>query len=328
MDTLSFGLTCNTLLLNLPRTGPPTFLKDWSAGQRSGTSSRSTCVPRYRPRLDSSTDPSLLCHLQYRLAHCNPFPYPLLDALAAYHHLLVDKDIPPERIIIIGDSAGGHLALTLVRYLRDEGPAHGLPMPGGLIVISPWCDVTFSVMGEPGTSGTTNRSSDIINDSLPPYSVSLYCRAIPLSYLSSPYLSPCALHLPYEVSGRGSFEDFPKTFVIAGEAERLRDEVRELVARMKMCEGAVIGYEETYGVSRTPFFPDRHPSRCADPQLLFLTGDTRLPHLPVPDCRDEVGFSRSLKVHRHPLCPSFTRSRSNNTHPASTLASAPARRDS
>lgn len=91
-----------------------------------------------------------------------------------------------------------------------------------------------------------------INDSLPPHSVSLYCRAIPASYLSSPYLSPCALHLPRATSGRASFEGFPKTFVIAGEAERLRDEIRELVIRMRECEGVVCGYEETYGVSPSP----------------------------------------------------------------------------
>lgn len=90
-----------------------------------------------------------------------------------------------------------------------------------------------------------------INDSLPPYSVSLYLRSIPASYISSPYLSPCALYLPHDTTGRGSFAGFPPTFVVAGEAERLRDEIRELVVRLKEAEGSVmVGYEETYGVSR------------------------------------------------------------------------------
>lgn len=94
----------------------PTSQSISSDGPPSRTCSLSTYVfPIFPPtRFRLSLHGNTFNLYQYRLAHCNPFPYPVLDALAAYHHLLVDKDIPPERIIIIGDSAGGHLALTYV----------------------------------------------------------------------------------------------------------------------------------------------------------------------------------------------------------------------
>ncbi|MBO6050843.1 MAG: alpha/beta hydrolase [Bacteroidales bacterium] len=41
------------------------------------------------------------------------------------------------RIIIMGDSAGGGLALALAQQIRDNS----LEMPGRLVLISPWVDV-------------------------------------------------------------------------------------------------------------------------------------------------------------------------------------------
>jgi monoterpene epsilon-lactone hydrolase len=46
----------------------------------------------------------------------------------------------PERIVLMGDSAGGGLAVALAQALRDQG----LPLPARLILIAPWLDVTVS----------------------------------------------------------------------------------------------------------------------------------------------------------------------------------------
>lgn len=46
----------------------------------------------------------------------------------------------PKDIVVMGDSAGGGLALGLAQDLRDQG----LPMPARLILIAPWLDVTVS----------------------------------------------------------------------------------------------------------------------------------------------------------------------------------------
>jgi len=77
------------------------------------------------------------------LAPTAPWPLPLLDAISSYRYLL-DEGISERDIVIVGDSAGGHLALALIRWIRDEGAALGLDGPRGLVVMSPWVDVGFT----------------------------------------------------------------------------------------------------------------------------------------------------------------------------------------
>jgi monoterpene epsilon-lactone hydrolase len=73
----------------------------------------------------------------YRLAPEHPFPAAFEDTLDAYR-LLIARGVPPERIIIAGDSSGGHLATALT----VEACRTGLPAPGGVVLFSPWVDLT------------------------------------------------------------------------------------------------------------------------------------------------------------------------------------------
>lgn len=82
--------------------------------------------------------------VDYRLAPKAPWPLPLLDAISAYHHLVHDERVDEKDIVLVGDSAGGHLAIALTRWIRDEGKAVGLNGPRGLVVMSPWADVGFT----------------------------------------------------------------------------------------------------------------------------------------------------------------------------------------
>ena len=81
--------------------------------------------------------PALL--IDYRLAPENPFPAALLDAKNAYGQLL-RHGIQADKIVVAGDSAGGGLALALAVGLRDQAK----PLPGSLVCISPWLDLTLS----------------------------------------------------------------------------------------------------------------------------------------------------------------------------------------
>jgi acetyl esterase/lipase len=98
------------------------------------------CSPQtHRPitsRLALDTGvPVLVPH--YRLAPEHPFPAALNDALAAYQWLLA-HGIPASRIVVAGDSAGGHLAASLVAEIGRTG----LPSPAAAILFSPWVDLS------------------------------------------------------------------------------------------------------------------------------------------------------------------------------------------
>ena len=71
----------------------------------------------------------------YRLAPEHPFPAAPDDCLAAYRWLL-DTGHKAENIIVMGDSAGGSLALGLLHLIKRAG----LAMPSGVITLSPITD--------------------------------------------------------------------------------------------------------------------------------------------------------------------------------------------
>ena len=76
--------------------------------------------------------------VDYRKVQTAPFPAALLDCLSAWVYLTQYLDIAPSRILIAGDSAGGHLALALARHLRDGDFA----LPKALLLFSPWVDMS------------------------------------------------------------------------------------------------------------------------------------------------------------------------------------------
>ncbi len=77
--------------------------------------------------------------LDYRLAPENPYPAALEDSTAAYKALL-DQGYFAGNITIVGGSAGGGLALATVLALKDQG----VSLPGAIVCLSPWVDLTMS----------------------------------------------------------------------------------------------------------------------------------------------------------------------------------------
>jgi monoterpene epsilon-lactone hydrolase len=81
--------------------------------------------------------------LDYRLAPEHPFPAAADDAIAAYRWLLGDG-YRPERLVVAGDSAGGHLVAGLLADI-----ARGkLPMPAAAAMLSPFLDLTGEELDE------------------------------------------------------------------------------------------------------------------------------------------------------------------------------------
>ena len=75
-------------------------------------------------------------NMDYRLAPENRFPAAVEDARVVYRWLL-GQGIAASRLVISGDSAGGNLALGVALWALKEG----VPLPGGLYLISPWLDL-------------------------------------------------------------------------------------------------------------------------------------------------------------------------------------------
>ena len=75
----------------------------------------------------------------YRLAPENKCPDAVKDCVKAYKYIVESLEYDPKRIILIGESAGGGLIYSLCAALKKLS----LPLPLGLIAISPWTDLTM-----------------------------------------------------------------------------------------------------------------------------------------------------------------------------------------
>ena len=154
----------------------------------------------------------------YRLAPENRFPAAVEDAAAAYRCLL-ESGYPPEQISLCGESAGGGLCFSLCLYLRQQG----LPLPGSIVAISPWTDLTGS-----GESYETNRDRDV---SMSEDQLAFFARC----YTDTPE-DPLASPLLGDLSG------MPPSLIFAGGDELLLSDAQRLcgVLRDRGCVSRLI----------------------------------------------------------------------------------------
>ena len=78
--------------------------------------------------------------VDYRLAPETRFPGAFEDCLAAFRWTIQQGGADPETVAVLGDSAGGNLAVAVTVAARDEN----LPLPSCVAAISPFADLTFS----------------------------------------------------------------------------------------------------------------------------------------------------------------------------------------
>ncbi|MBQ8893092.1 MAG: alpha/beta hydrolase fold domain-containing protein [Clostridia bacterium] len=143
----------------------------------------------------------------YRLAPENPFPAAVEDALTAYQYLL-EKGY--SNITLCGESAGGGLCYSLCLRLRELE----LPLPCGIIAISPWVDLTAS-----GASYQENREVD------PSMSQEL------LRFFAESYTDDAAHPLVSPLFGE--LEGMPPSLIFVGGDEIMLDDARQLHERLE-----------------------------------------------------------------------------------------------
>ena len=147
----------------------------------------------------------------YRLAPEHPYPAAVEDAQAAWDHLM-RLGFGARDVVLAGDSAGGNMALVLCLRLRAEGRM----LPGALLLMSPWTDMTCS-----GESLTERADID-------PVLTPEYIYAVREAYAgdldpAQPELSP----LLADLAG------FPPTLIQVGTHEILFSDAERLAERMK-----------------------------------------------------------------------------------------------
>lgn len=136
--------------------------------------------------------------VDYRLAPEHPFPHPIEDAVRAFEGL-VARGVAPERIVLSGDSAGGALAIAAALRLRDSGR----PLPGALVLLSPWVDLGASVI---------DRGEDYLMPDL-------------MERFADHYLQGTCPTNPLASPARADLSGLPPMLVHAGGVELLREQI-------------------------------------------------------------------------------------------------------
>ena len=167
-------------------------------------------------KLAMSTSMDVLC-FDYRLAPEHPYPAAPEDAVKAWNYLML-LGYGAKDVIVAGDSAGGNLALSLVQILKEEGRM----LPVGLVLMSPWTDLTCS-----GKSHETKAQIDpVLNEEYLDRARYAYAGQLDMT---DPGISPLF----------GDFHGFPPTYIQVGDNEVLYSDSVRLQRRMAAAKVSV-----------------------------------------------------------------------------------------
>lgn len=177
------------------------------------------CSPRTHRRLtswlSSLTGLPVFC-VDYRLAPRHRFPAAADDVRAGWDWLPAATGLPPERIAIAGDSAGGHLSVDLL--LQPDVAARP---PAALVLFSPLIDLTFGLCA----ARERQRPDPALRAAAAARIVALYHAGV----------DPTHHRLALNVAGG---PPLPPTLIQAGGAEMLEADARQLAADIQTAGGS------------------------------------------------------------------------------------------
>ena len=185
---------------------------------------------------------------EYRLAPEHPYPAAVEDALRAWDHLML-LGYGARDVVLAGDSAGGNLALVLCHRLK----AAGRRLPGALVLMSPWTDMTMS-----GASYAERAESD-------PMLTPEYIEAVRTAYAGGrDYASPDLSPLFADLTG------FPPTLIQAGDHEILYSDAEMLCHALERA-GVPCRFEVSEGMWHVfQMFPLRKAAAAMESVARFL----------------------------------------------------------
>jgi len=139
------------------------------------------------------------------------------DQLTAVYKAVLASGIPPSRIGLYGESAGGNIIAGTAFKIRDRG----LPPPAGLVLISPASDLT----GAGDTRVTLKEADPILYAPAVQPAIDLYA---PPADQKNPYVSPV-----YGDFAKG----YPPTLIIGGTKEILLSDMVRLHRAIRAAGG-------------------------------------------------------------------------------------------
>tara|TARA_R110001583_G_scaffold83667_1_gene220837 strand:- start:34625 stop:35455 length:831 start_codon:yes stop_codon:yes gene_type:complete len=134
----------------------------------------------------------------YRLSPEHPHPCGIEDCLNTYQNLLA-QGYCPENIIILGDSAGGGLSLSVIQRVQRQ-------MPAAAVLLSPAGDWSLQ-----GASYFENEDRDP------------FFRLATFLFFRSLYLNGYSSTDPNVSPVYGDFSNFPPTLLLSSSTELMRD---------------------------------------------------------------------------------------------------------
>lgn len=151
----------------------------------------------------------------YRLAPEHPCPAAVEDILAAW--IWFQETWPEEPVVALAESAGAAILLSALQQAQDRG----LPMPSGVVLLSPWADLSLQSWSVTAASllGTT------------PYTMES------LALVARFYLDGMSATDPVASPLFGAFDGFPPTLIHASRGDILYDDAVRLADAIRAVGG-------------------------------------------------------------------------------------------